>query len=488
MAEIREKARWVDEVYRIQKTDPILGGEDGVINVQPTQITNRTAFLKQSAEAEHTEGGRHQVTNDMVADDAAIDEGKLLFEVPLKTVSSALEGAQDEISALQKEVVDVIGDDGILIHGLTKTVLLDWKYADFGFEFEMWTGDLIMRDIENRTVTCAVADDDSIDVTDPSGLRQGMRLLISDGINAEEVEIRELLDKGRIILKNLLKNTYRTPATLGYTDWEISEGLGTGAPGGVYYSKITTVLEQSPRGTLVIRRDTGSGELTVEYRDGRISGAWKKAEISKVSMTADEAWFDEYYLVDGGFTQLRVTVRKDAPGVRVKHMALFSTPVKQSVSTIRTPSITSPTANQQVFRDLLKLDNTGYFNAYRDPFAKTEYLISDKATGTPITTFSTDKQTPIDLIDQSELPINGEYTVACRHLSDIGEWSAWSKPVDFSLVPIEIFFGFLGALRATGFNDANFSTLAADRVRFGFYGAESSAGFGAALFTSKLED
>ena len=113
MAEIREKARWVDEVYRIQKTDPILGGEDGVINVQPTQITNRTAFLKQSAEAEHTEGGRHQVTNDMVADDAAIDEGKLLFEVPLKTVSSALEGAQDEISALQKEVVDVIGDDGI---------------------------------------------------------------------------------------------------------------------------------------------------------------------------------------------------------------------------------------------------------------------------------------------------------------------------------------------------------------------------------------
>lgn len=69
MAEIREKARWVDDIYRIQKTDAILGGEDGVINIQPTQIVQRTAFLKQSAEAEHTEGGRHQVTNDMVADD-----------------------------------------------------------------------------------------------------------------------------------------------------------------------------------------------------------------------------------------------------------------------------------------------------------------------------------------------------------------------------------------------------------------------------------
>ena len=315
-----------------------------------------------------------------------------------------------------------------------------------------------------------------------------MRLLISDGASAEEVEIRELLDKGRIILKDVLKNTYQTPAILGYTDWEIAEGLATGAPGAVYYSKITTVLEQSPRGTLVIRRDTGSGKLAVQYRDGRVSGAWKDATLHKVSMTADEQWFDEYYLVDGGFTQLRVAVTKNAPGVRVKHMALFSTPVKQSVRTIRTPDITSPTPNQQVFRDLLVLDNTGYFNAYRDPFTKTEYRISDKATGTPVVTFTTGRQAPIDLIDQGTLPVNGAYTVACRHQSDIGEWSAWSEPTDFSLVPIEIFFGFLGALRATGFNDASFNTLAADRIRFGFYGAERSAGFGAALFTSKLED
>ena len=221
MAEIREKARWVDEIYRIQKTDAILGGDDGVINVQPTQI----------------------------AEDAAIDESKLLFEIPMTTVSSALEGAKAEVSRLQKDVVDVIGDDGILIHGLTKTVLLDWKYADFGFDFEMWTGNLIMRDIENRVVTCAVADDDSIDVTDSSGLRQGMRLLLSDGDNAEEVEIKELLDKGRIILKDVLRHTYRTPATLGYTNWEIAEGLGTGAPGSIYYSKITTVLAQSNTGT-----------------------------------------------------------------------------------------------------------------------------------------------------------------------------------------------------------------------------------------------
>ena len=136
----------------------------------------------------------------------------------------------------------------------------------------------------------------------------------------------------------------------------------------------------------------------------------------------------------------------------------------------------------------LVLDNTGYFNAYRDPFTKTEYRISDKATGTPVVTFTTGRQAPIDLIDQGTLPVNGAYTVACRHQSDIGEWSAWSEPTDFSLVPIEIFFGFLGALRATGFNDASFNTLAADRIRFGFYGAERSAGFGAALFTSKLED
>ena len=454
MAEIREKARWVDEIYRIQKTDAILGGDDGVINVQPTQITDRTAFLKQSTESEHTAGGHHQVTNSMIAEDAAIDESKLLFEIPLTTVTSALEGAKAEISALQKDVVDVIGDDGVLIHGLTKTVLLDWKYADFGFDFEMWTGNLIMRDIENRVVTCAVADDDSIDVTDSSGLRQGMRLLLSDGDNAEEVEIKELLDKGRIILKDVLRHTYRTPATLGYTNWEITEGLGTGAPGSIYYSKTTTVLAQSPLGTLVIRRDTGSGSLAVQYRDGNVSGNWKTATIGKVTLTSDEEWFA----------------------------------VKQTVNTIRTPDITSPAANQYVFRDMLTLSCTGYFNVYRDPFTRTEYLISDKETGTPLIIFSTDRQEPIELIDQSKLPINGAYTVSCRHGSDIGEWSPWSRPVDFSLIPVEIFFGFLGALRSMGFNDANFYTLASDPIRFGFYGAPRSAGFGAASFTTKRED
>ena len=169
-------------------------------------------------------------------------------------------------------------------------------------------------------------------------------------------------------------------------------------------------------------------------------------------------------------------------------MALFSTPVKQTVNTIRTPDITSPAANQYVFRDMLTLDCTGYFNVYRDPFTRTEYLIADKETGTPLVTFSTDRQEAIELIDQSQLPVNGAYTVSCRHGSDIGEWSSWSRPVDFSLVPIEVFFGFLGALRSMGFNDANFYTLAAAPIKFGFYGAPKSAGFGAASFTTKRED
>lgn len=488
MAEIREKARWVDDVYRIQKTDAILGGEDGVINVQPTQITDRTAFLKQGVEREHTEGGHHRITNDMVAADAAIDESKLLFEVTLKTISSALEGAKAEVSSLRKDVTDVIGNDGILIHCLTQTVLLDWKYADFGFDFEMWTGDLIMRDIENRVVTCAVAGDDSIDVTDSSGLRRGMRLLISDGNNAEEVEIRELLDKGRIILQDDLVHTYDRPATLGYTNWKISEGLGIGSPGSVYYSKITTVLGQSPVGTLVIRRDTGAGKLAVQYRNGRISGRWKTADVSRVTVTPGEEWFDEYYIVDGGYTQIRISVDEDCPSVSVKHMALFPIPVKQSVNTIRTPSITSPEANQSIFSDMLTFGCTGYFNVYRDPFTKTEYRVSDKKTGEPVVTFSTNKHEEITVTDLIRLKINEAYTVSCRHQSDIGEWSSWSQPVDFTIIQAMTFFGFLGAPHVTGFNNSRFKTLAADHIRFGFYGAEKSAGFGAAPFTTKRED
>jgi hypothetical protein len=46
MANVTETATWESGIYRIETTDPILGGETGTANVQAKQLANRTQWLK----------------------------------------------------------------------------------------------------------------------------------------------------------------------------------------------------------------------------------------------------------------------------------------------------------------------------------------------------------------------------------------------------------------------------------------------------------
>ena len=59
MGRISETPFWVEQLYRIQVSDPILGGEDGVTNIQPSQLANRTRYLREILTREHDESGAH---------------------------------------------------------------------------------------------------------------------------------------------------------------------------------------------------------------------------------------------------------------------------------------------------------------------------------------------------------------------------------------------------------------------------------------------
>lgn len=50
MAKLPESATWEEEVYQIEKTNPVEGGPDGISNQQAKQLANRTVFLKQELE------------------------------------------------------------------------------------------------------------------------------------------------------------------------------------------------------------------------------------------------------------------------------------------------------------------------------------------------------------------------------------------------------------------------------------------------------
>lgn len=88
MAFLNEQPVYEPGIYQLEVTDPLQGGPDGVFNVPPTQLANRTAYLKSRLEVGHNEDGSHKVaalkedlsealTNTEFSPTANIAEGKL---------------------------------------------------------------------------------------------------------------------------------------------------------------------------------------------------------------------------------------------------------------------------------------------------------------------------------------------------------------------------------------------------------------------------
>lgn len=48
MANLSENPQWVDGIYQIETSDPVVGGPDGVSNRQAKELASRTSYLKKS--------------------------------------------------------------------------------------------------------------------------------------------------------------------------------------------------------------------------------------------------------------------------------------------------------------------------------------------------------------------------------------------------------------------------------------------------------
>lgn len=51
MANLQETATWEGGIRQLEITDPVLGGPDGIDNIAPRQLANRTLYLKKQQEA-----------------------------------------------------------------------------------------------------------------------------------------------------------------------------------------------------------------------------------------------------------------------------------------------------------------------------------------------------------------------------------------------------------------------------------------------------
>lgn len=52
MGKITEHAKWHDEIYLIERNDPVSGGVNGIANKAPIQLADRTLYLKEQLEKE----------------------------------------------------------------------------------------------------------------------------------------------------------------------------------------------------------------------------------------------------------------------------------------------------------------------------------------------------------------------------------------------------------------------------------------------------
>lgn len=50
MGNLVEQAQWEDGIYQLELTDPVVGGPDGISNLQAKQLANRTGYLKEQLE------------------------------------------------------------------------------------------------------------------------------------------------------------------------------------------------------------------------------------------------------------------------------------------------------------------------------------------------------------------------------------------------------------------------------------------------------
>lgn len=94
MATLQEVAQWVEGIYQLETTDPVMGGADGIDNRQAKELANRTLFLKNKLQ---------NLINNPVALSSAINSSA----TDVAANSLAVKKAYDKAFAAQQSVDNI---------------------------------------------------------------------------------------------------------------------------------------------------------------------------------------------------------------------------------------------------------------------------------------------------------------------------------------------------------------------------------------------
>ena len=292
MANVTETATFETGIYQIETTDPVLGGANGIANVQAKQLANRTAYLK-------------TITDEVI--EARGDKATLTERLD---IIESITGDLEETSAVSVQ----------------QAVSLDWLYRGNKIAFELWRPGYTLIDMADIALVQGVSGDDSIDVASTAGLKTNEYYVVSDTVGSILIKITEILSAQRIRIEtNLARNlTAGVLTRCSLVRNELHQAVG--AIGNIWLSKVVNVKDDATGGAVVIRRTLNSGDARLYFRDATTT-SWKEVQWSQRRQGDDiPAGFADYeYVVPfQGEATLRVDIAVE--DITILHIVALSEP------------------------------------------------------------------------------------------------------------------------------------------------------------------
>ncbi|WP_219847788.1 gp53-like domain-containing protein [Burkholderia multivorans] len=100
MTNLIEIERWEDGIYQLETSDPVVGGPDGIDNLQAKQLANRTRYLKKAIEARQSDFDAHVTADNPHPQYATLVQMKAAIEALVASAPGALDTLNELAAAL----------------------------------------------------------------------------------------------------------------------------------------------------------------------------------------------------------------------------------------------------------------------------------------------------------------------------------------------------------------------------------------------------
>lgn len=356
---LKESPIWVAPIYSIERTDPLMGGEFGINNVQARQLAWRTQYLRALLAMDHQPDGAHLLCEHHISKLAAIAESKLRLSTPTSRIQADIDRLGVILAGVRQGLDSISGTMGTPLRAIYDALMMSWEYGYTRYAFELFTDNFSLRDaFQDVRVIETIAGDDSVDLSSTATVSSGEAYLIIDKQTGaqQQVTIREVLTEQRVLLHEIMQFSTSNTAVLSKSAWEYTGNRATAAAGSTYMTTLTTLLDGIEQGSLIISH-SNDVRFTVEYHRETDSPAdW--TEVPCTGTYLDDASGDHrsIYDVPGGKQAFRITA---LGATDVDHIVIMSTTTGTLPSTVRTPAIIAADFQLQRFGALYDAKHTG---------------------------------------------------------------------------------------------------------------------------------